>query len=303
MREIPALIESTPPKIPDFIHWARKIGVAANDAGGAEQIVWLIRKMNYKVKAYLDGPAIRIFERSGIDYEVINSISELIDSELVITGSGWMSPLENEVIRQCQTSRIACVTLLDHWVNYHERFLKDPDVTPNMLAVTNLPALILANKVFPGKPIWLLPDFQIESYKVSISKENSRRNVLVLFEPSPTLASIFYITSEMEEELIKRAFQLKESKGLGHVELRLHPSQDRDSQRVSNLRVKYPQMLLSRKDDLVDDLRSSAVVLGFSTYGLYISAMCGMDTRSYFAGAATHWTSQFKLTITPLGSE
>jgi RimJ/RimL family protein N-acetyltransferase len=299
-REIPALSESAEPEIPALVRWARNICVAANDAGGAEQIAWLARKINHRIKAYLDGPAIRVFAGSGINFEPITSLGELIKSDLVITGSGWMSPLENEVIRFCRKEDIPCLTLLDHWVNFKERFLKEPVAEPQMLAVTNLPALTLANQTFKGKSIWLLPDFQIDTYKASIKVTNTRSKVLVLMEPSPTLSLEFCITLEMEYALIEKAVQIKETNGFESVEIRLHPSQALGSQNSSKLRKRFPGILISNKKDLVDDLSDSALVLGFSSYGLYISAMCGIDTRSYFAGAPNHWTAQFKSTIRAL---
>jgi RimJ/RimL family protein N-acetyltransferase len=299
-KEIPALTESSYAEIPSFVRWASNISVAANDAGGAEQIAWLMRKMNRNIKAYLMGPAISVFERSGINYEPISTLSDLVKSDLVITGSGWMSTLENDVIRYCQSNNIACLTVLDHWVNFKERFLKEPVAIPNMFAVTNLPALMLANKVFSDKPVWLLPDFQIDFCKSLIDQGSSRCKILVLMEPSPTLSSDFCITSDMEEELIENATQIRKFKGLMSVVLRPHPSQALDSERLSKLKDKFPEVLVSKNKDLMDDLRDSAVVLGFSTYGLYISAMCGVDTRSYFAGSVNHWTSQFKTTITSL---
>lgn len=299
-KEIPALTESTYAEIPSFVGWASNISVAANDAGGAEQIVWLIRKMNRSIKAYLRGPAISVFEGSGINYEPISTLSDLVKSDLVITGSGWMSTLENDVIRYCQSNKIACLTVLDHWVNFKERFLKDPIAIPNMFAVTNLPALLLANKAFPDKPVWLLPDFQIDFCKSLIDQDSSRSRILVLLEPSPALSSDFCITSDMEEGLIENATRLRKIKGLMDVVLRPHPSQALDSEKLSKLKDKFPDLLLSKNKHLIDDLRDSAVVLGFSTYGLYISAMCGIDTRSYFAGSVNHWTSQFNTTITNL---
>lgn len=297
-REIPALTETSNAEIPSFVRWASKICVAANDAGGAEQIAWLMRKMNRKIHVFLSGPAINVFERSGIDFEPISVMSDLMKSDLVITGSGWMSTHENDVIRFCQSQGIACLTVLDHWVNFKERFLKEPVAIPNLFAVTNLPALELANEAFPDKPVWLLPDFQIEFFKSSIVQDGLRCRILVLMEPSPALSSDFCITLDMEEGLIQYATQLRKIRGLRNVVLRPHPSQGLESQRLSELKEKFPEVLLSKNKDLIEDLRESAVVLGFSSYGLYISAMCGIDTMSYFAGSIGHWTSQFKAIIT-----
>jgi hypothetical protein len=294
VREIPPLPNTSPPEIPDLIRRARKIGIAANDAGGAEQLVWLLRELNREVTALLDGPAIAIFKRAQIPYVSANSMSELLDSDLIITGSGWMSTIENQVIRECNALGIPCITVLDHWVNYRERFIREPGSIPKMLAVSNLPALKLANEIFSDRPIWLLPDSQIESYKAFMAQSSIKKNVLIILEPTSTLSSEFAITDEMQEMIIRSAFQLKESRILENVVLRLHPSQDSSDQRFSNLMAKFPGMLLSIDKNLLDDLKLASIVLGFSTYGLYISAMCGLETKSYFAGTNDHWTIHFK---------
>ena len=288
------------PGLPHFMLKAKKIGVAAHDAGGAEQVSWLLKNVSKKIFAYVEGPAIKIFEKAGVDFEKCYSLNKLIECDLVITGSGWMSDLENKVIRKCEDFKVPCITLLDHWVNYEERFMKEPQANPRMFAVTNLPALQIASLVFPNQPIWLLPDHQVESYKSIIVRSSQNRDVLVLLEPSPALSNDFSITEELERLLIRSAFELKEKRNLDRVVMRLHPSDDPTNPKYLNFQAEFPDVYISTRTNLVEDLVLAAVVLGFSTYGLYISAMCGIDTRSYFVGASNHWTSQFKATIRTL---
>lgn len=300
VKKLSKLNSLSQPGLPHFILEAKKIGVAAYDAGGAEQVSWLLKNISKKVLAYVEGPATKIFENAGMDFEKCNSLNELIECDLVITGSGWMSGLENEVIRKCDNFRVPCITLLDHWVNYEERFMKEPQANPRMFAVTNLPALQIASLTFPNQPIWLLPDHQVESYKLIVERSSQKKDVLVLLEPTPALSNEFSITEELERLLIRSAFKLKEKRKLDRVVVRLHPSDDRTNPKYLNFQAEFPDVYISTRANLVEDLVLAAVVMGFSTYGLYISSMCGIDTRSYFVGAPNHWTSKFKEAIRTL---
>jgi len=303
VKKLSKLSNLSQPELPHFISSARKIGVVAYDAGGAEQVAWVLKDIKKKVLAYIGGPAIKIFQNSGVTYEKSNNLNQLIDCDLVISGSGWMSSLENDVIRKCNYFQIPCITVLDHWVHYQERFVREPKANPKMFAVTNLPALQIANLAFPDQPIWLFPDRQVEFYKSRIENSFLKSDVLVLLEPSSILSSAFSITDELERTLIRSAVRIKEKRNLKTVTLRLHPSQVPTDVKYLNLQAEFPGLSISATADLVDNLKLAAVVLGFNTYGLYLSAMCGLETRSYFAGATNHWTYNFKNLITPLDYE
>ena len=299
--DIPALNNNCKPRIPPLIDWAKNIGVASNDAGGAEHIVWLLRNFDHPVTALIQGPAIKIFEKAGFEFQIASTFQQLLESNLIITGSGWMSELENKVIRECTVNQVPTITVLDHWVNYKERFEREPKVIPNMLAVTNSLALGLASDLFPKAPVWLLPDSQLEDYKNLIRKFPSGNKVLVLLEPTSSLSNEFSISDNMNLELIEKAVELNMRRKLTGVVLRLHPSQVAGDPKFQVMRSRFPEITFSDEKDLADDLKFSAIVLGFSTYGLYISAMCGIETRSYFKSNATHWVKFFK-EIGPLDS-
>ncbi len=291
-RDVPEVQESAEPKIPGLIKSAHYIGVVAHDAGGAEQLAWLLKELNCRIGAYLQGPAITIFEECGVLFEKIDSLNQLQKCDLVLTGSGWMSSLENEAIAESRSSGIPCLTVLDHWVNYQERFERVPKVIPQMLIVTNTLALAMANREFPDASVWLIPDFQIECYRRKMEYQVVRDRVLVLLEPTPVLASQFMIYGNERLELVSAAIKLNSNRNLGGVIVRLHPSQSYHENEFESMKSVYPEIQFSKSPQLIDDLLISSVVLGFSTYGLYIAAKCGILTQSYFKTAIGHWTGE-----------
>jgi len=102
-----------------------KIGIVANDAGGANIILAWIKSKRLKFNTYLSGPAEKIFSGYNNKSYKKNSLSELIkDSDLIITGSGWQSNLEYNAIKKAKLERKKVITFLDGWTNYKERFIR-----------------------------------------------------------------------------------------------------------------------------------------------------------------------------------
>ena len=278
--------------IPKVIMNAKKIGVACNDAGGAEQIVWLLRNLRQKPYALIDGPASMIFLNSQISFKQVESLDELRDCDLIITGSGWMTDLERKVVKFANQMKITSLTILDHWVNYLERFRFSKEYYPQILAVTNSQALSIAKETFASKLIYLLPDFQIEHYKKVLQKaEHSSNNILIISEPTNLENPLSNINRIDLETLYRFANLIKNDKGFGDIILRLHPSLIRDeSFKQFSLQI-LPEIKFSSGTDLIADLVNSKIVIGLSSYALYIAAKCGIDTYSLFSGLPNHWSN------------
>ena len=292
-RIIPPINKTHTPVLPEFIHGAKLIGVAANDAGGAQQVYSLMEKLNKPFVALLNGPAIDIFDKGNVEFKALNIDSDLIKCDLIITGSGWMSDLEFNALKICEESNIPSLTILDHWVNYKARFNRNFEINPNMLAVTNTNALELAKKDFPNTPILLIPDYQLEGYRTEINREFTPSKILILLEPNSSISDEFNIDLDMESEIIRKAVLINQKNFYGGVVIRPHPSTQSYNLHVKNLIETNTCVSISSNSNLVDDLKFTKIVLGFSSYGLYLSSMCGIETYSYFANMTGHWTNSF----------
>jgi hypothetical protein len=293
-KNVPEIHEGASPNIPTFIKSARNVAIVAHDAGGAEQLVWLLKNLDCRIRAFLQGPAVKILAESGIQYESIDSFNQLRGCDLVLTGSGWMSSLENRAIEECRSAQITCVTVLDHWVNYRERFERTPKANPKMLLVTNNLALVQANQLFPNNSIWLIPDFQIDWYRSKIVDHSLIGRVLVLLEPTPALGSGFKVDSKERLELVLAAIKLNAKRRLGGVIVRLHPSQKIDDDEFRIMKSRLPEIQFSVAPHLFEDLAKTSVALGFSTYALYIAAKCGIEVQCHFKSSNDHWTAKIE---------
>jgi hypothetical protein len=290
---IPIVSQNTESKIPSLIFGTRVIGIVANDSGGANQIYYLIKQIKKPVLAYLKGPASNIFKNGNIQYTPIKKFSDLKKCDLVVTGSGWMTDLEFNAIKFCEESNIPSLTVLDHWVNFKSRFSRKFEIVPNMLAVTNKIAFKFAEQDFQDIPIWLIPDFQLESYRLRLTNKPSGDKVLVLLEPNSGLSNDFYITRHMEFEIINKAIFFNNKEGCDGVIIRPHPSKNGFDSRLKNFITNFNDISISSNNKLEDDLVDAKLVLGFNSYGLYLSSMSGIKTYSYFANSFGHWTNSY----------
>jgi hypothetical protein len=280
--------------VPQFILNAKKIGVAANDAGGAEQVVWLLKNLECCASAYISGPAIKIFNQGQTNFNRISNLEFLSDFDLIITGSGWMTDLEKETIKFANQRNIPCITILDNWVNYLTRFGENQLFYPNILAVTNYQALLMAQKTFPNKLIWHLPDFQLDYYQKSISKDDTdSKNILVIAEPTIIENQLSNVSIEDFDRLITSAISIKVEENLEKILVRPHPSQEKNILFDQILEKFSEEIEVLNNTILIDDLKNSKIVIGINSYVLYIAALSGIKTYSLFSGKNYHWTNLF----------
>ncbi|MEB3353690.1 MAG: hypothetical protein VKM34_05585 [Cyanobacteriota bacterium] len=117
----------------------------------------------------------------------------LAGAQVLISGTGWASDLEHRARRLARQRRIPIVAVLDHWVNYRERFQREgKEQLPDGLWVSDTEAAALANAAFPNVPVLQLPNHWLEgiwsTVQVLRSMTNSQprrpaRRLLYLLEP------------------------------------------------------------------------------------------------------------------------
>jgi RimJ/RimL family protein N-acetyltransferase len=279
--------------VPDIIQNANKIGVVAHDAGGAEQISWLLKNVKDSITIFAAGPAIKILKSQNKSSVFVSDLNLLDDSDLIITGSGWMTDFEVKALAYARDKGILAITLIDHWVNYSERFRGEATSLLQVVAVTNKDALDLALNCFPKKLVLLLPDFQLEYYRKHVFEaERQKDTILVVLEPISTHTNEFMISQQTRDQLYEFAIENR-SVATDRIIIRPHPSEtdiilfELDSRFNENL------FEISKNRTLLEDLLTAKVVLGMSSYALYLAHMSGVPTYSLFAGNSRHWTSKF----------
>lgn len=148
-----------------------------------------------QLRLYLTGPAEPIFRaRLRAATGVFPTVEEALSgAQVLISGTGWASDLEHQARRLARQRGIPSVAVLDHWLNYRERFQREGDEQlPDALWVADADAAALASAFFPNVPVLQLPNHWLEGLCSTVqalrSKTNPQprrpaRRLLYLLEP------------------------------------------------------------------------------------------------------------------------
>ena len=159
---------------------------------------WL-ESVQPQLRLCLGGPAEPLFKaRLGFTTGSFYTLEETLDgAQVLISGTGWASDLEHRARRLALQRGIPSVAVLDHWLNYRERFQWDgEEVLPDQLWVADAQAAALAKAAFPNLPVLELPNHWLECLckEVKVIRSGARgdhpsqphrpaRRLLYLLEP------------------------------------------------------------------------------------------------------------------------
>ncbi len=260
----------------------KKIVLVAFDAGGANQIFSLFKRIDTyaSIRVLCDGPAKKIYEeiyKSNYG-EVVNLADSLTQTDMVFTGTGLGSNLEYDAISNAKKNGKFVVALLDHWVNYRERFTRfGVEVLPDEVWVVDNYARGIAEEIFREIRIRLVPDSYAENImeQVKSAKTNIKNQALFLLEPLHYNGAVTSFLNPLEaayfENFLKRWQFLAEKQGMT-LKLRLHPTESMQKY------MKYASesgVVLSDSNELSNDMAESNLVFGYHSYALTIAARLG----------------------------
>lgn len=270
----------------------KKIGIISHDAGGAEILSsWVKDNYNkYDFIFFLDGPAKSIFEKNlktnniNKDNLCTNEFINLCD--FLICGTSWQSNLEKNFIRACKIKRKKIISILDHWINYRERFILDGKIIlPNEIWVTNDYAFEIADSVFRDVKVKQIKDHysnilkkKILKYsKMNLSKETQK--ILYVCEPIREHAEIQYgdenylgYTEESAVRYFLENLNLLDMT-LKKILIRPHPSEQ--SIKYNWLIDEFQELNIeiSSKNELIEEILSSDAVIGCESMALVIGML------------------------------
>jgi len=143
------------------------LAVVAHDAGAANHILAWLREDDRldEVRPFMQGPAERLWRQAFPAWPICGDLDvALSDARVVISGTGWASDVEHEARRLARERGIPSIAVIDHWVNYAERFIRHHEqIWPDEFWVVDEYALSMAEKLFQGKPVRLMPNRYLES--------------------------------------------------------------------------------------------------------------------------------------------
>jgi hypothetical protein len=142
-----------------FAELARPIAVICNDAGAANIVFYGLQGTPGPIQVWATGPAAGIAAACGLPTNVESLEAALNGAWTLLSGTGWASDIEHAARRLARMRGIPSIAVLDHWVNYPQRFSRDgTEILPNRWWVTDAFALAEAERHFPRDRIDLVPN-------------------------------------------------------------------------------------------------------------------------------------------------
>ena len=278
----------------------RSVAVVAHDAGSSHHLYSWLNSINDPLRFCLRGPALDIFRHYPFPLNNIRSIDNCIrDAKLLISGTSWQSDHEFESRCLAKELGIPVVAVLDHWVNFPQRFCRYGNyVLPDLLWVSDIEALKIASFHFPDVPIiklenqWLssIIDYVMHLRSLSNKLEPSvpANRLLYILEPlrdlstgSPTFAEFSVLNYFIQNLERMSNLGIINSPSTISLSLRLHPSEpvDKYNQWISDNQTNI-SISIDSCSSLAESLALSDVVFGCETQALVVSATCGIPTFS-----------------------
>lgn len=272
-----------------------EITIICNDVGGATNIASLMKILNISPKGIVTGPAILVFNKLNVLYTEVDFESDYFANGLIILGSSIYGGLESLVLEDPKFRNTTKVVILDHWMNYRERFHKNNNFLPDEFWVTNDYSHQLASQFFPETSVVTIPDAQLALVKRSLLRLNGAKDTLLLIWEYQTLSaeSLKFPVGLLGQRL-KQIEKYCVEKLIPKITVRLHPSQNKKEfeDDLSSMQIAIP-IEISSLEHLEQDLDRAIVVIGFSSSALYISSKLGIPTYSFFKEFRNHWTNSF----------
>ncbi len=276
-----------------------RCGIVAHDAGSAHHIAEWIPELDNVVGIVAAGPAAQILGAAG--RRMYSDLSDLIESsDWLLVGTGWQTDLERNAVREGRVAGLPVVAVLDHWVNFAERFGSGCHDLPTAVVVTDVHAMTLASNVFPGIPVALWPNrtrdevvrHTQELRHDSLGKRDATgpmTRLLVIGEPLGAVCDTDI--GQPEGAALERMPEILRILGLNpestDIRLRRHPTETpgKYQQTVERWSVNHADVVGATNRPLAVDLAWADIALGFTSYALYLASSCGLRCYS-LAGTA-----------------
>ncbi|MDC0276959.1 hypothetical protein OAK90_00720 [bacterium] len=216
----------------------------------------------------------------------------LQEAESVLCGTSWESDLEWRALQLAKTHCKRSTSVLDHWVNYRDRFVRNGKVIlPDELVVGDEYANEIATSIFAGTPVKMienpyLMDVSKELDKAKRKHENSppeRRNefqILYCTEPTSEHAALQHGNPNhwgyTEESALRFALGNLSiiSNDVNRIIVRPHPSEKAGKYDWA-LCASDPEIVISEGRSLVEDIVSSDAVVGCNTMAMAVGMLAG----------------------------
>ena len=243
------------------------ICLVSHDVGGAELLSRWSRNNKKKFLYCIKGPAIKIFKRNIKNFKNTSIQNIKRKTTKIITSTSKESDHEIKYLKYGIEKKIKTISLLDHWVNYKSRFIRDKKmILPNELWVTDEFAYNIAKKNFDLK-ISKKKNYYLEDFFKNYKKEQADYENKFALYVSSTTKNLNHDKKRLLYFLkFKDFFKKKNLKIL----IKLHPAESK--KKYYWLKKNFSKdVLLDNKSDLKDLLLKSKYVIGCNSMAMVVA--------------------------------
>lgn len=262
---------------------AGPLAIVCHDAGAANLILaWLAAEPRRDVVPVMEGPAAQLWREQFPDVPIEVSLEQAIKkARALLTGSGWASEIEHRARARARDAKIESVAVVDHWVNYSERFQRGGEVVlPDAIWVADAWAKARAETAFPALPIFQRPNLYLEGEVARISPlaPEAPDQILYLLEPT---RSCWGGREPGEFQALDYLLDNLGALGLSSatpVRLRLHPAEARGKYSNWLERHRGYDLAIDGHGSLAEAVGASSWVAGLNTAALAVALAAGRRT-------------------------
>lgn len=260
-----------------------KIFVIANDAGGAENLYRITKKIKNSYSYFLSGPAKKIFPK--VKNTKLSKIKENIEnSDVLLCSTSFDNYAYYNAIQIAKKNKKYCVVLFDHWVNFSQRLRKKRnDLLPDEIIVVDRAAYKSAKVIYPKTKISLIKNMYLNEHleKINNFKKNLKLDIKIALYCTNKIKKLEsdYKNNKIKfnyDEFDAIIFFLENYKKIDSkiekIILRIHPSEN--FKKYDDIIKKYKNKISIKKDntsDLFKQIASCGFVIGCETFPLIIA--------------------------------
>lgn len=285
-----------------------RVALVAHDAGGANFLAALFRRNieRFEWVIVAEGPAAAIFNHAPSGHERLESSVDGLAArfattrpDVVITGTGWQSLLERNGIQAARQLGIPVASVLDHWVNYRQRFgaLESwRDCLPDQVLVGDAYALDLARaEGFPESVLGVVENPYLEEFSSEVSKigrcraDDGQCHVLFLGEPLVvTFADEYRKDDQYPSDVAVQIVSMILSHPATRLVVRAHPSEDASRYDFLGSCADPSRVAFHAAADspLEQDFSDADIVVGMSSMALLAAGAAGCRVIAYLPEGA-----------------
>ncbi|WP_395054837.1 hypothetical protein [Polaromonas sp.] len=260
---------------------ATPLAVVCHDAGATNLILaWLKAWKGGAVRAYMQGPAAVLWRRTFPDIPLCESLDSALDGAAsLVSGTGWATELEHVARVRAKSQGIHTVAVLDHWVNYPQRFERGGQVQwPDELWVADEYALRLADAVLPGIPVRQFENLYLKAQVECVRPAPGKGTLLYVLEP---VRQTWGKDVEGEFQALDFALAHLDSlspSGVHQILLRPHPSED--PEKYQDYLARDARVRMDCSVDISDALSCADLVVGVESFALILALAVGRPVYS-----------------------